>query len=161
MTGLAARKFISYGFLGAAGCCFLFGTAVTVTDVLLRAVAGKNVPGAIELTSLSIGLGALLSMPVCYATRTHVAAKLLSEISPRRFAYPLGLVGAVAAAVFAAMLLWIVGSNAVAKLESPETTADLGLSVPVALIVVTIALTAGLLAAGRGLVTAVSGKGDT
>jgi TRAP-type C4-dicarboxylate transport system permease small subunit len=78
LAGLLLLLFDNIGqvllILAAAGLCFLFGTGVTVVDVALRAVAGSNVPGAIELTSLSIGLGALLSMPVCYAKRAHVTA---------------------------------------------------------------------------------------
>lgn len=151
MTGSAAKKLALNGFLGLAGLSFLFGTGVTVLDVLLRAVAGKNLPGAIELTSLSIGFGALMSMPVCYAKRTHVTAKLLSEVSPNRFTFPLGLLGSVASLVFAALMVWIVGTNMLSKLGSPETTADLGLSIPVALVVVTLALLAGLVAAVVGL----------
>ncbi|MCM2561681.1 TRAP transporter small permease [Lutimaribacter sp. EGI FJ00015] len=151
MTGSAAKRIISNGLLGLAGFCFLFGAGVTVVDVALRAVAGSNVPAAIELTSLSIGLGALLSMPVCYAQRTHVTAKLLSELFPRWFAYPLGIVGAVASVVFAALLLWLSGSNALSRLGSPETTADLGLSKPLLLMVVAFALGVSLVAATAGL----------
>jgi hypothetical protein len=57
---------------------------------VLCGIAGRNVPGAIETTSFAIGLGALLSMPVCYALRNHVTAKLLSELMPNRFGRPLG-----------------------------------------------------------------------
>lgn len=144
------KKYVSKSFLVAAGACFLIGTGVTVADVIVRAVAGKNVPAAIELTSLSIGLGALLSMPVCYAKRTHVTAKLLSELSPNRFTRPLGIVGALGSLIFAALLMWIVGENTLSKLGSPQVTPDLGLSMPLALIVVTLALAASLVAALAG-----------
>ncbi|MDV4168536.1 TRAP transporter small permease [Rhodovulum sp. FJ3] len=136
MTG----TWIERGFLAAAGLCFLFGTGVTVVDVALRAVAGTNVPGAIELTSLSIGLGALLSMPVCYAKRAHVTAKLLSEVSPNRFAWPLGMVGTAASILFAAMLAWIMAHNALDKWGSPETTADLGVPIPYAVGLIAVVL---------------------
>ena len=158
-TGRRAQH-VTNIFLGLAGICFLVGTGVTVIDVLLRAVAGKNVPGAIELTSLSIGFGALLSMPVCYAKQTHVTAKLLSELSPSRFSVPLGIIGSAASLVFAALLLWIVGANAWSKFGSPETTSDLGLPIPVALAVVTMALAAGLVAALVGMRSALHNKGE-
>ncbi|SFJ07839.1 TRAP transporter small permease [Celeribacter neptunius] len=146
-----SKKIVSGALLASAGLCFLFGTGVTVSDVILRAVAGKNVPGAIELTSLSIGLGALLSMPVCYAKRTHVTAKLLSELSPNRFTRPLGLVGAIGSLIFAALLLWIMGENVVSKWGSPETTADLGLPIPLAISVAAVTLGFALIAAIAGL----------
>lgn len=160
MTTSEVRNILSATFLAAAGACFIFGAGVTVGDVMLRAVAGKNVPAAIELTSLSIGLGALLSMPVCYAKRTHVTARLLSELSPGRFSRPLGLVGGAFSLIFAALLLWIVAGNAISKLGSPETTADLGLSMPLALFVIALALTAALLAALAGLFFALKNEGN-
>ncbi len=142
---------VSRSFLYAAGACFLFGTGVTVIDVALRAVAGANVPAAIELTSLSIGLGALLSMPVCYAKRNHVTARLLSEMAPHRFRRPLGGLGALVSLGFAALLLFIMTENALSKLGSPETTSDLGLSMPLALSVVALSLGAALIGALVGL----------
>ncbi|WP_238379802.1 TRAP transporter small permease [Celeribacter ethanolicus] len=160
MTRLTFKKIISNGFLAGAGVCFLFGTGVTVGDVALRALADKNIPGAIEMTSLSIGLGALLSMPVCYAKRTHVTAKLLSELSPNRFTYPLGVVGAIASTVFAALLVWIVAENAIGKIGSPETTADLGLPIPVLITLAALSLAACLVAALAGLRFALRNERD-
>jgi TRAP-type C4-dicarboxylate transport system permease small subunit len=160
MTASAIHKTLSNAFLAAAGACFIFGTGVTVVDVILRAVAGMNVPAAIELTSFSIGLGALVSIPVCYAKGTHVTARLLSELSPKLFSRPLGLVGSLFSVVFAALLLWIVGSNALSKLGSPETTADLGLSMPLALSVVALALAAALVAALAGLFFTLNNQKD-
>lgn len=149
-----ARKtssLLSAMLLGGAAACFLLGAGVTVVDVALRAVAGLNVPGAIEITSFTIGLGALLSMPVCYATRTHVTAKLVSELSPGHFSRPLGLLGAAVSILFAAALLWIVAENTLSKLGSPETSPDLGLPVPVLLLIVTATLVVALASAFVGL----------
>lgn len=151
-SGLVGRT-LSRSLLYAAGSCFLFGTGVTVVDVALRAAAGANVPAAIELTSLSIGLGALLSMPVCYAKRNHVTAKLLSEMAPHRFRRPLGGLGALISVLFAAGLLFITARNALEKLGSPETTSDLGLPMPVALSIVALAMAAALIGALAGLVS--------
>jgi TRAP-type C4-dicarboxylate transport system permease small subunit len=146
---------LSNAFLYAAGGCFLLGTGVTVVDVALRAISGANVPAAIELTSLSIGLGALLSIPVCYAHRAHVTAKLLSELSPARFERPLGMLGAVVSVVFAVMLFWIVADNAWSKLSSPETTTDLGLPIPIALSTISVTLGAAVISAIAGAVFAI------
>ena len=150
---------ISTALLGAASGCFLFGTAVTVSDVILRKLAGINVPAAIELTSYSIGFGALLSMPVCYTFRSHVTAKLLSELRPTRFARPLGRLGAAVSVGFAALLAWIMAANALSKLGSPETSADLGLPMPALLSVTAITLGAAFLASGVGLWLEWRGKG--
>lgn len=151
---------ISKTLLYAAGACFLFGAGVTVLDVAMRTTAGANVPAAIELTSLSVGLGALLSMPVCYAKRSHVTAKLLSEMAPRQFRRPLGGLGALVSVGFAALLLIIMGENTLSKLGSPETTSDLGLPMPVALGVVTLSLIAALVGAVAGLIVELSPSSD-
>lgn len=142
---------MSYAFLGAGSACYLLGAGVTVADVALRALAGRNVHGAIELTSYSIGLGALLSMPVCYAERSHVTAKLLSELRPGVFARPLGLVGALGSAGFTAILCAVVVADAVARRGSPQTSPDLGLPVPALLAVTGLALAAAAVAALAGL----------
>jgi len=148
---LKTNPLISIALLSAAAGCFLLGTGVTVADVVLRKVAGVNVPGAIELTSFSIGFGALLSMPVCYALRSHVTATLLSELKPGLFLKPLGRVGAVTSVIFAAVLVWIMGENAISKFGSPQTSADLGLPMPVLLSVTAITLGAAFFAACVGL----------
>lgn len=142
---------ISLTLLGAAAGFFLIGTGVTVADVVLRKTAGINVPGAIEITSYSIGFGALVSMPVCYALRSHVTAKLLSELKPGLFIKPLGRTGAVASTLFAGVLAWIMGANAFSKLGSPETSADLGLPMPALLSIAALTLGAAFFAACVGL----------
>ncbi|MGR3378922.1 TRAP transporter small permease [Salipiger abyssi] len=150
------KSSVSRVLLYAAGACFLFGTGVTVLDVAMRAIAGANVPAAIELTSLSIGLGALLSMPVCYTKRSHVTAKLLSEMAPQRFRRPLGGLGALISVGFAAVLLFLMAENTLSKLGSPETTSDLGLPMPIALGIVSLSLLAALVGAVIGLVAELS-----
>ncbi len=141
--------------LALAGLCFLIGMSVTVADVVLRAVANRNVPAAIELTSLSIGLGALFSIPVCFGKRTHVTARLLSEISPSRFAKPLGVIGGVASVIFAMLLLWIAGQDTIGRIGSAETTADLGITRSSAALVIALALAASPIAALISLCTVI------
>ena len=130
-----------------AAICFLIGASATVIDVLMRAVANRNLPGVIEITTLSIGLGALLSMPVCYLNDTHVTARLLSELRPGIFRRPLWAFGAVFSLVFAAVMAAIMGHFALSKLDGPETTSDLQIRMDVLLIVVFLTFLAALVAA--------------
>lgn len=146
--------------LGAAAGCFLLGAAVTVADVAARGLFAANVPAAIETTSFLIGFGALLSMPVCYERRTHVCAKLLSEINPVLFLRVLGLFGALASLAFAAMMVWIMAANTAGKLGSLETTRDLGLPMPPLLIIVTGTMVLALISAVIGLKREISGRND-
>ncbi len=147
----AVLKLYRPALLGTAATCFLLGAAVTVADVAARGLFGANVPAAIEVTSLLIGFGALLSMPVCYEDRSHVCAKLLSEMHPGRFARPLGRLGALASLVFAVLMLWIVATNAFGKIGSPETTRDLRLPMPLLLWIVSGTLALAAISAAVGL----------
>ncbi|MGB7243686.1 MAG: TRAP transporter small permease subunit [Sulfitobacter sp.] len=130
-----------------AATCFLIGASATVVDVLIRAVANRNLPGVIEITTLSIGLGALLSMPVCYLNDTHVTARLLSELRPAVFLRPLGTIGAAFAFIFAGIMAAIMGNFALGKLGGPETTSDLQIRMDVLLVIVFLAFLAALVAA--------------
>ncbi|MFV1878704.1 TRAP transporter small permease [Nioella sp.] len=130
-----------------AATCFLIGASATVVDVLVRAVANRNLPGVIEITTLSIGLGALLSMPVCYKNDTHVTARLLSELRPGLFLRPLRAFGAVFALIFAGIMAAIMGHFAIGKLGGPETTSDLQIRMDVLLVVVFLTFLAAFLAA--------------
>lgn len=146
--------------LGSAAGCFLLGAAVTVADVAARGLFGLNVPAAIEVTSFLIGFGALLSMPVCYERRTHVCAKLLSEIGPARLARFLCLAGTAISLAFAGLMVWIMAANTAGKLGSLETTRDLGLSMPLLLAIVTATMVLALVSAVTGLWQQFRGRGD-
>ena len=91
--------------------CFLRGTGVTGSDDVRRKVAGINLPGAIEPTSFSIGFGARLSMPVCYALRSPVAAMLRSELRPVQFRTPLRRIGAAVVLADGVRYLVLIGAN--------------------------------------------------
>ncbi|SEM41518.1 TRAP-type C4-dicarboxylate transport system, small permease component [Gemmobacter aquatilis] len=148
---MAAPATLTHALLGIAAGSFVLGAGVTVVDVAARWLASANVPGAIEVTAFLIGFGALVSMPVCYAQRNHVTAKLLSEISPNRFARPLGRFGAVVSVIFAGLLLWILGENTLDKIGSPETTRDLGLPMPALMWIVSATFALALVGALAGL----------
>lgn len=106
---------------------YLLGAGVTVIDVTLRTLTGGNVAGSIEITCLSIALGALLSIPECYESRRHVSAKLFSEMAPEKFARPLGLLGAALSLVLSVILTWMMTRFAMNRWNSIETTIDLRL----------------------------------
>ena len=138
--------------------CFLMAATLTVTDVVLRGLFSKSVPAGVELTALLVGLGAILSIPNCFATNTHVTAKLLSEFFPRVLGRPLFWVGSVGSIVFAWAAFFVVAQNTYEKLASAETTPDAGLPVNVLLGVVS----AGFLIAAIGALLGASqspGKG--
>jgi TRAP-type C4-dicarboxylate transport system permease small subunit len=151
-------KFMARASLLLAAACFLLGAGATVIDVLLRALAGRNLPGVIEFTTLTIGLGALLSMPVCYLRDTHVTARLLSEVWPQLFCTPLAVVGAAFSLLFSVLLALTIGLNAAEKWGGPETTSDLQLRVYWLLAIVAVTFAIAIVAAGFRLLAALKGS---
>lgn len=143
---------LSRALLLFAAASFLVGATATVFDVILRATTGGNLSGVIELTTLSIGFGALLSIPVCYRQDTHVSAQLLSELKPALFARPLGLFGALFSLIFAALLAAIMTVYAIGKWGGPETSPDMQLPVDLLLAVTALALVAALVAAAARII---------
>jgi len=146
----------SRAVLVASAICFLAGAGLTIVDVALRNLGDGAVPGVIELTTLLIGLGALLSMPACYGARSHITARLLSEMSPR-LARPLGVLEAVCSLALAVLLCGIFVITALEKLGGVETTRDLGLRADVLWVVAAATFVASALAAVIGLARALRG----
>lgn len=149
---------LSRGLLIFAASCFLAGTGVTVLDVLCRAIASWNLPAAIELTTLFIGLGALASMPVCYGRRAHVTARLLSEFLPGRVGRLMNIFGALLSLVFAAAMAALMTKYAFEKFGGVEVTPDTGLSVSLLISITAITLLAALAASFNGLRAAFAGE---
>lgn len=139
-------------FLIGAAVCFITAAGATVTDVVLRAVAGSTVPNVIEFMTLMVGLGALFSIPICYWRDTHVTARLLSEFRPEKFAQPLGLMGSLFSAVFAILLAWLMGRYAMQRWGRAQTTSGMEIPVDLLYVVVTIAFSAAAIAAVARLI---------
>lgn len=135
----------------AATACYLGGVGVTIVDVFARLLLSRSLPGGIELTTLLIALGALISIPGCYAHHGHVTAKLLSELSPGRFARKLELAGAFASLVFAVALCGLLAISLWHKLGSAEITTDLGLLVWPIFAILVLALALAVIGALYGL----------
>ncbi len=143
--------------LVAAGF-FVAGAAVTIADVLARALFSSNVDSAIELTTLFVGLGALLSMPTCFAGLEHVTAKMISEFLSGRSGAVLTVFGALLSIAFVVLLFVFSVQSAWEKAGSLQATPDIGLRVSTLWIVVAAALGLAVLAAFRGLLAAL-GRG--
>ena len=132
--------------LAISALCFLFGASATVLDVVLRAVANSHLPNVIEITTLSIGLGALVSIPVCFLKDTHITARLLSELKPNLFLVPLARFGVLFSILFVGIMVYITGSYAVEKWGSPERTPDLRLKMDVLVAIVFLTFMVSLVA---------------
>lgn len=148
---------LSRALLLFAAASFLAGATATVLDVVLRATTGGNLSGVIELTTLSIGFGALLSIPVCYWQDTHVSARLLSELNPTLFARPLRLFGSLFSLLLAALLAVIMTLYAIGKWGGSETSPDMQLPMDLLLAITALAFVAALVTAGARVIAILRG----
>lgn len=146
MSKYVVTSVISQVLLLSASGCFLVGAGITLSDIGARALFNSHINGAIELTTLTIALGALLSMPVAYARRGHITAKLLSEFSPLWVNKSLGILGASLSVLFATLLLVACGLQLIEQFGSPEITPDTGIPIYILLSIVVFTLLLALMA---------------
>ena len=147
--------YISRALLLVAAACFLAGTGITLADIAVRVMFNSHVYASIELTTLFIALGALLSMPVTYARRRHITAKLLSEFLPSPCGKGLNILGASFSVLFSGVLLAACALTLIEKIGSPETTPDTGAPVYMLLTVVVITLSLAFMATLYGLIRSI------
>lgn len=163
MSSHSSESPVGRGLLLVAALCFLAGAGITLADVAVRAIFNSHIDASIELTTLFIALGALLSMPVTYARRGHITAMLLSEFLPPLCGRVFSSLGAALSALFAGIMLVACSVKLVEKFGSPETTPDTGAPVYILLSIVVVTLVfaflATLYALARSLWPAAIGKG--
>jgi TRAP-type C4-dicarboxylate transport system permease small subunit len=86
--------------IGMAAC-------VTIIDVVGRFFFRFTLQGAIELSTLLIGLGVVLSMPICFTNNENITAELIRGILSRPLVMALNILSGIASLVFIAILTWI------------------------------------------------------
>ncbi len=153
---MSSEAITRYSLLLSA-LCFLLGALMTVLDVFLRAIWNANLPGVIEATALSIGLGALLSMPACYLKDANVTARLFSELKPKLFKRPFLIVGSSFSLVFAISLFYIMTTYVIESWGTPESTPDLGFPKDLLLLLISVSFFIAILAASKRLTKALKG----
>jgi len=134
-----------------AATCFVGGAGVTIADILYRSVSGSNVASAIEITTLLVGLGALLSMPPCYASLEHITAKMITEVVAKESAKRLGIFGALLSIAFAGMIFFFALLGALERFNSVQVTPDLKLEIWWLWIILAASLGLSFIASIRGL----------
>lgn len=140
-----------------AGFFFVAGALITVADVAMRAFSSASVPAVIEITTLLIGIGAVLSMPVCFLKDRHVTAKLLSEFIPA-MGRKLSFLAATLSILFAALLTFMMGKNALSKWSGFESMPDTGLPVAWLLALIAVIFAISVVAALQALINLARGK---
>lgn len=114
----------SCGYLAAF---FALGmVAITVTDVVLRALLNRPIPGALELVELMLAWSIFTALPAVFLRDQNVVVDIIDHVFPR--AVPvLRRVGAIASFVVLAAMGWYMIPRAVDILEFGDVTSDLSI----------------------------------
>jgi len=89
--------------------------AIVVLDVASRAVRGASLPGALEITEITLPLAAVLAMAYTQRQRGHVESTLLTDRLPPRAAAAVRCIGLILAS---ALLLFMTYKTFTVALDS-------------------------------------------
>jgi TRAP-type C4-dicarboxylate transport system permease small subunit len=112
------------GYLAAA---FALGmVALTVTDVVLRAVLNRPIHGALELVELMLAWSIFAALPAVFLRDQNVVVDVVDHALPRAVP-PLRRGAAVASFIVLAAMGWYMIPRAVDILEFGDVTSDLSI----------------------------------
>jgi TRAP-type C4-dicarboxylate transport system permease small subunit len=115
--------------IGMAAC-------VTIIDVVGRFAFRFTLQGAIELATLFIGLGVVLSMPMCFTNNENITAELIRGFLSRPLIVFINVLSGIASLVFIAILAWIESRDLAQNWGGFRTLPDTGFPYDKGLLVV-------------------------
>lgn len=125
--------------LGAAASIGMAAT-VTVVDVVGRFAFNATLQGAIEISTLFIALGVVLSMPLVFSTNENISAELIRSFLSKPLVVAMNVLSGAASLGFIALLTWIEWGELSRSWGGFRTMPDTGFPYDKALLVVTAAL---------------------
>lgn len=124
----------------AAAASIGMAATVTIVDVVGRFLFNSTLQGAIEISTLFIALGVLLSMPVVFTNNENISAELIRSFLSKPLVLAMNLLSGVTSLGFIALLMWIEGRELSRSWGGFRTMPDTGFPFDKALLVVTAAL---------------------
>ncbi|MDO9407699.1 TRAP transporter small permease [Patulibacter sp.] len=100
---------LSGALAALAACALIILMAITVADVVRRAITDKSIEGAVEVAPLLLLGAVVLGLGYAEQTLTHVRTSLVTSRLPLR---PRLAVRALGGVVVTALLLWITWESA-------------------------------------------------
>ncbi len=118
---------LSLGFavLGGGVACVV--AAMTVTSIVMRALASRPIAGDVELTQLGIALSISLCLPWAQLHGANIIVDFFTQSLPERANRRLDALGALLLAAMCALLSWRTSVGAMAVREAGETSMILDL----------------------------------
>lgn len=124
----------------AAAASIGMAATVTIVDVVGRFLFNSTLQGAIEISTLFIALGVVLSMPVVFTNNENISAELIRSFLSKPLVLAMNLLSGVTSLGFIALLMWIEGRELSRNWGGFRTMPDTGFPFDKALLVVTAAL---------------------
>ena len=89
---------------------------LTVADVVLRALANKPIPGALEIVELLLACSFFLALPATFLRDEHIVVDIIDGVAPRRVPLLKRIAAAFAVLALAVMAWqgWIVARDTLA-----------------------------------------------
>lgn len=115
--------------IGMAAC-------VTIIDVVGRFFFRYTLQGAIELSTLFIGVGVVLSMPICFTNNENITAELIRGILSRPLVVALNILSGISSLAFIAILTWIETRDLMENWGGFRAMPDTGFPYDTALLIV-------------------------
>jgi TRAP-type C4-dicarboxylate transport system permease small subunit len=95
---------------------------MTVASITARALAGKPIPGDVELTQFGIALSISLCLPWCQLQRANIIVDFFTQRSRPRVQQGLDALGALLLAAMCALLAWRTAVGAAGVREVQESS---------------------------------------
>jgi TRAP-type C4-dicarboxylate transport system permease small subunit len=93
----------------AAAASIGLAATVTIVDVVGRFAFNSTLQGAIEISTLFIALGVVLSMPLVFSLNENITAELIRGLLSKPLVMAMNVLSGVTSLGFIALLTWIEG----------------------------------------------------
>jgi TRAP-type C4-dicarboxylate transport system permease small subunit len=124
----------------AAAASIGLAATVTIVDVVGRFAFNSTLQGAIEISTLFIALGVVLSMPLVFSINENITAELIRGLLSKPLVMAMNLLSGVTSLGFIALLTWVEGRELSRSWGGFRAMPDTGFPYDKALLVVTAAL---------------------
>lgn len=110
--------------------------AVTILDVVGRFAFHSTLQGAIEISTLFIALGVVLSMPLVFSTNENITAELIRGLLSKPLVVAMNFLSGLTSLGFIALLTWVEGGELSRNWNGSRAMPDSGFPYDKALLVV-------------------------
>lgn len=101
-------KLIRNALILLSSTTILLIAAITLTDILIRALSGQAAIAAYELTSTLMPFVVFLALPIITLEKSHISINLIDSVVPKDYAWILDAISSILGMI----VLWIIAGAA-------------------------------------------------